>query len=416
MRALCTDFGSESSIVDAPDLVPAFVASVGIVPHPSQVHMLEPEPFLFKRAFWFPGWQHSCDTALKDVVYKLAFFPSFLKKLKACIAWLCCDSYRQATAREACNYSQDGRVFDKVPPSFAHWRWGTLRNVTSYLMARGELLALVWSRKVLPSVKAPADLQEVDAALSDPLFWSQLRIVGDIADAFHGLRTWGAGCACHSAERMEGKVVRCSVQGRRLPDAKGRVAEFTNMMLAQAMKAPVGSYCDGASLPPDLELSRAYAFRSAAPIAQRKWELLDSLPYSLGRARDRAIMRECLAKFRATPPQRWHRVAEEFFGDGSELLEHVESFLATGALHQHLDISLKSVERAPMTAGAVEAPHAVMHREKTRQRASSRAWFAASLRLPDNLAAYGKFRRQRAECRCVFCCVGADWPAGPSAP
>lgn len=44
-----------------------------------------------------------------------------------------------------------------------------------------------------------------------------------------------------------------------------------------------------------------------------------------------------------------------------------------------------------MTEEAVEAPHAVMHREKTRQRASSRAWFAASLRLPDNLAAYDKF-------------------------
>lgn len=112
-------------------------------PPPNQAHHLEPLPHLLPRAMWVPGWQHSCDGALKDSLQKLPWFAAFLKQLKAVISWLRCDSYREALRKAALAQDQDGSVFDRVPPGFAHWRWGTLQSVAQYLLTRSALLRLV---------------------------------------------------------------------------------------------------------------------------------------------------------------------------------------------------------------------------------------------------------------------------------
>lgn len=46
---------------------------------------------------------------------------------------------------------------------------------------------------------------------------------------------------------------------------------------------------------------------------------------------------------------------------------------------------LKSLEMLPMCEEIVERPHAEMHHEKCRQRASSRAWQSCTNRLNNNL-------------------------------
>lgn len=396
VRGLCTDFGAESVIVDSPDVLPEFAAAIGLVPHSSQAQSLEAQPFLFMRAFWTPGWQHSCDVAFRDTLYKLDFFPACLKRLKACVAWLRCDSYRQALAREACAQSQDGRVFELVPPGFAHWRWGTLRQVARYFLSRASLFAQVWSIALFPSLKAPSELREVNSALTDPVFWGELRIVGDIADEFHMLRSWGQGCACHSEARLGGQVVRCAMQGRRLPEATSRVKEFIGGLLSAALEPRPGSFCAGGNLPQELQLSRSYAFRCGAAVVERTWTFLEYMPYSLARARERSVMERCWAEFQATPQAKQRRVSVVFFGEEWVLREHVQAYLAGGRLHEELGKALLSVERVPMTEECIESPRAVMQREKRRQSAGSRAWMASSLRLKQNLDHYDRhFRRRR---------------------
>lgn len=287
---------------------------------------------------------------------------------------------------------QNGQVLEKTPPSFAQWRWGTLHSVCRYFIERSVLLQCIWGRGLFPSVRAPAELNEVDATMSSPLFWHRLRVVSDLVGAFHSLRAWGAGCECHAEERLAGqRQVDCPMQGRRLPAAAERVKLFVEECLAEARSPSEVSFCAAGAgdVPPDLLRERSFGFRRAAADAQRKWKFRHYLPYSLARARDVEVMRACIEEFDSAPPGgRTHRVAKEFFAEESGPRALAEAFVSSGAMAPSLHDALRSIELFPITEERAEAPHAVMHREKLRQKAGCRAWFSANLRLVDNLRWY----------------------------
>ena len=63
----------------------------------------------------------------------------------------------------------------------------------------------------------------------------------------------------------------------------------------------------------------------------------------------------------------------------------VESSLAAGVIPSSLDAELDAIRKCPICEEKVEAPHAVMHREKNRARAAHKAWAGASVRLREQL-------------------------------
>ena len=134
--------------------------------------------------------------------------------------------------------------------------------MSEHLLERSGLLQDIWNPAVFSSAKATAELREVDEIVRDAGFWHSLCVVADVVRFFHSFRTWASGCQCHSEERLVGLQVRCPQQGRRLPEALGRVAAFADDMTDAARQLRGDSLCIG--LPSACIQARAFACRGAA--------------------------------------------------------------------------------------------------------------------------------------------------------
>ena len=69
IRSLTTDWGIESAMCDAKDLLPCFLAGVGIIVPPYQ-RPVQTLDWLFPRALWCPGWHNIWDGVIKDTLQK----------------------------------------------------------------------------------------------------------------------------------------------------------------------------------------------------------------------------------------------------------------------------------------------------------------------------------------------------------
>ena len=149
----------------------------------------------------------------------MTWWPDFLAALRFIISFFRNRGCGQVLRREAETQQHDGSGFKVVPPSFAKWRWGTLKAITTYCCQFDGLLQCIWDKALLHNTRGPTLLNEVDRALLDKFWWEELRVVTDLVNHSHSVRTWGSGCACLEVARLASSAIRdCPKQGRRLPD------------------------------------------------------------------------------------------------------------------------------------------------------------------------------------------------------
>ena len=189
---------------------------------------------------------------------------------------------------------------------------------------------------------------------------------------------------------MANRPVACPHAGRRLPEAEEKLRQFGAACRARASAPDQVDACRGAALGEQLEEDRAWAFRCLGAIAAKKFQYLGKLPYSLAAASTSSMnMRRCLEEYDATPMNRRHRVASEFF-DG-EMRRACEALIQTGVLADGLARLLQGIQLVPLTEDMVEAPHAQMQKERERQRASSRSWQSCTNLLSTTIELYNTF-------------------------
>ena len=386
IRGWCTDWGVESQICDVEDLLPAFLTAVGFrdaVPPPGK--------FLFPRAMWVPGWHHCADGIAKHVLGSLRWWPGWLAGLRGVVKIFRIQPYREVIAAGAQKHGLDSAFLKKCPPNFANWRWGTLQNVLSWLIPNMGIMDEAWDVTKFAKAKNGATIKVAHAALTDALFWCRLRIVADLISDLSAFRTWASGCGCHEAQRLKGEKVVCSMQGRRLPEALCRLDKFVSACSLCAARPEPGHMCARVSLDleGDLAKDRAWGFRALAGLAAEKYGYLRRQPWSLARARSRAVLEQLRDEYDRMDPSERHRVSDELFS--GDLREAVDMYAAGGACMPELDSFLKSIEFLPITEEVIEAPHAAMNRELLRQRASSRPWMSATNRLQCNLELFLTF-------------------------
>jgi hypothetical protein len=92
IRVIVSDWGTESGIHEAPDVVDAFFhyLETGKIAY----DMIKPNTYLFPFAVWCPGWCHIWDNLTKDAVHKLPWWPAWLNIFKSCIRFFRFLSYR----------------------------------------------------------------------------------------------------------------------------------------------------------------------------------------------------------------------------------------------------------------------------------------------------------------------------------
>ena len=125
------------------------------------IHMTElaewPEGgYLFPRALHIPGWKHMWDNLLQRGLSSLRFFPSWLEKFRALVPFL----RRQAVQVKFGEHLRSKGLHalalileGTALPSFADWRWGTLKQcmklaakILMQLCSKMLRRALAWTK------------------------------------------------------------------------------------------------------------------------------------------------------------------------------------------------------------------------------------------------------------------------------
>ena len=395
VRAIVTDHSSvESQVVDLRNIVPSFLSS-----SPTEVSSASLEVgFLFPLAMRIIGVNHTLDSMLSHTLSRLPFFPSFQSRSKILCGFLRNRPYRASLILHV-GGSLDGpgrHSLAKFSANFAKWRWGTMRLVCDELGRVCESLRESWDLVLFKGAKQ-ASLDQVDWAVRDDTFWHELSVVSEVCSSLESFRTWCQACPCHEdecrRESKKGSTFSCpeNMKSRRGPELWPQLLDrFTQWRSrVSAFKALASSSAANASL---LE----NAFLTAEGYCRRKFSYCEQLPWLLWRVRSsRDIAQRCLVLFDsalAKDPSSCHRVSVHFLQPGSLLRSQVEAFAGGGDVAHFLSAELRSYELAPLDETCSEGAHRDVNNIRTHAPGSEVGWWAASVRLGQNLRAYDDFR------------------------
>jgi len=387
VTGMITDWGVESQLADVGDSLGEFLAASGCREAAAQCDKLE---FLFPHCVWMPGWHHSWDTTLRQVLSAAQWWASWLQHTRNVTKFFRIQVYRSGLTGHCESIGLDGAAVAALgtcPPSFAQWRWSTLHGVCRWIL-RGEECLRAWSLDLFSRVKDGVAVRGVHQALADSSWWSQLRLVADVVSLVQECRMWGSGCPCHEMERLE--AVRqdveyappCFMGGRRLPEAWPRLERLMSECRRKSEAVEPGDACYGAAMSAELLQDRRHLLLMLQSVVDKRFGFLNRLPWSLARWHDRAHVERCRAEYTATMDSAKHRVARAVF---QGLASDIDVYVAGGTPSLALEAAFVSVSLLPLSEQVVESPHAEMKRESLRAAASSRSWHSSTNRLVQNL-------------------------------
>ena len=216
--SVCTDLGTEKDIVNAPDMLVAFLTHLGApIPRHATVGRR-----LLPYAILSVGWCHLIDNLIRFVLCSLPWFPRFLKDVKCLIKLMYIHSNSIADMFDEADLNGAAVVVRRTRPiRFAEWRWGTLdqccKSVEYVLeILRNNISVLrAWLAKLRDSKVRLGAMRAIESAD----FQLHFNYTKWFCRHMGSLQTWGTGCFCHSAELIAGETVDCNMKGRLVPYA-----------------------------------------------------------------------------------------------------------------------------------------------------------------------------------------------------
>lgn len=222
---------------------------------------------------------------------------------------------------------------------------------------------------------------ELDQALSSPLFWSYRAMASHIAGALQHLMHWCEGCRCHSKDLDMGTpgafqakfgLPSCPLKARRAPEvALGSLEAVLEASLDQSMAClshDIGNQCsleDRRVIIDDFETGRQHL----AFILRLKLSSWQRLPLAMvGMAHHepelaKAQMQRCLDMFDSNEAGYLHPLCDEVLAVGSRVREQIEAVLLLGAEVYHQEDLCKHLARwatIVVTERFIEGRHAAM--------------------------------------------------------
>jgi hypothetical protein len=144
-------------------------------------------------------------------------------------------------------------------------------------------------------------------------FYLRFLIIYDIMQSTGKLRTWAAGCLCHEAERLRGVEVACRWQGKRLPEASGRVAMFLQYCKRVIDRPQPDQETADYAIGSGMEEERSFAWRNLASMTEANLSYVDRQPYFLATVTctaEHGIERDI---WRSLPEPKKHRYTSQLF-------------------------------------------------------------------------------------------------------
>ena len=175
-----------------------------------------------------------------------------------------------------------GAYMTTRPPKHAEWRWQTATLCLNYILPVIEGLVSTWTSNLLKSCRRIKLAIAARNTLLNTIWQKQLCVAYDITEVINSMRTWGGGCACHDALRLQGGKVQCNEQGKRLPEVPARRAAYIAQCRACIEQPQANQMCAVHDIPESLELDRQTAFQHARMLGDLQTAFYEDLPYRLG--------------------------------------------------------------------------------------------------------------------------------------
>ena len=380
VRALVTDQGTERMLANMPDTLGDFWRMM-----PESGEPPPPRGFTFPRALEVPGWMHLWDTVLRRSLSSLSFFPEWMSRTRALVAFLRSAPLRSQLAKLITSAGRPAiaeMVLALKLPTIATWRWKTLAEVCRALEPAIQTLKQNFDATPFKNTRDLSRLTRVEAALTDEDWYKQFRFVLWLTSWLTSIMTWIGGCDCHP--RQQGQPdpagAACPRKGRRLKHAYA-VAELERG-LAEANGWQPQHFELGEIVWQELQ----GCVRHSVHLAHQKIRFLNEVPYLLVRLDQPGVRDECMAQWLKCAPDKHHRITREFLAEESPLRSEVDALAVDGSnCSEVLAAELRGFEEIPLDDTVAESPHARAKRILEHSKGSSWPWTAATMRLAQNL-------------------------------
>ena len=249
-------------------------------------------------------------------------------------------------------------LFERLPNSFAKWRWGTLYKSAVDLRIRSVGLFCLDIPALFPE-QGPL-LEEFalvfDGSPGASEFWDRLLVGVLLLGPLEKLRAWALVCSCpdHVALRAAGKSVQCNLNGRRLGEALARIQAFqdemTTLMTSVGQDHPF--LVARGWLPAFQEACAAIRGRVAL-----KFVFLKHLPYLLVQALwSREAANACVVEYQALLAQgrRPDRISFRHLDPLAPLSSSFMTWRDHGVMCKTLSLSLRKYAWGKVDESAVE--------------------------------------------------------------
>lgn len=381
--SICSDSGVERGVVDMEDLVGdlLWLISGKVQPQPL------PGAQLFPLAIRAQGWKHVLDGAIKNSLETIPWFAVFLERVKAVNTYLRDYNRNEAMVKNLKSrglHGLAGMVESVKLVNFATWRWSTLEYVLEGLAPMMQSFLIFFDPEPFRKTRGPTKLAAVCAACSDGEWMRKFNFTLWLTQWLGALLRWGGGCACHP-----GSSEPCDRKGRNLPRAHTEGLAKLRVGLSEANAWVEATYGGGQLF---LDQVQGCA-RKAFAIAVQKLDHLDKLPFLLARLGEPGVRGRVLYQYSEAPPERHHRLTNDFLAEGSSLRAAVDAMDSEGGgMSPELAYRVKVLGDVPLDDSVAEGPHARMARLQIHSRRATWAWHASTMRLRQNLTDIKRFR------------------------
>lgn len=379
VRSVTTDQGVERFVANFKCILPDFY---GLFDKDFRPPALLAGEMLFPRAVEMPGWMHLWDLVIRKGLCLPKYFPKWLVGLKAIVAFM-----RKSIDLEVLLRSLRQKGFEGAAdllasislPSFADWRWKTLRTCCNAVLSFVDTLREHFDHKLFKQARDGTAMRNLMEALGSQTWRNFLGFVAWYCDWLGRIMSWGQGCACHGPD---GGAESCPWKGRRLPEAHA----FATAALRRGLDEANAWTADTWNCGTEAWLDMQAAVRAAHRLATQKISFMTKVPYLLARLGHPGVKEQCLQQWASCPPHRHHRVSREFLEEGSQLRKDIEALTPEGGnMSARLKAQVQSLAAIPMDDTVAESPHASAHRLMRQARASKWPWVAATMRMQQNL-------------------------------
>jgi hypothetical protein len=228
IKSLTTDMGGEFKLIDAPNVLYAYMRRIQGVPMASLMGTIDLTSRLFSRALRIAGWGHLFGNLMKASTRSVPDWPRILDLTRSLCRFFRNPTWRKHLVRKLGPvYPGIALLLKKFKGKLAKWRYETLAQVFESLLKLRLLCEthLINVVEIMGKTQMKETIADVQTACRWSEFWVFIAcFYGNILQPLEGARRWGLVCACcREWRRMLPRKARC-------PRASRRGAEIRNFI------------------------------------------------------------------------------------------------------------------------------------------------------------------------------------------